>query len=635
MQLPPFTQKMQAAASIVLALSFALALHSQNLVSNGGFENHGAIECYTCHQGSEDFKKLTHGWDDLNTNPILCYSGYAEEQDPRRRLCLLDKRCPGGGQAVVQLEYTPRCIDWQHLTKGCSDYLGTTLSKSLEMGRVYELSFWLYIPSGQDDTDPEFVRHIGLALYPKKVRNPQSALMGSRAFLADTAIYDQWFQLKWQVKPLCPLEYIVVGAFRGGGWPSNHSFWDHGFFYVDEIRVREVGKADIDHAMALHFCKEKEEGEDELTFEIPGATCYFESGDSSLSAEARAALDSFAIRAKEHPKIAFTISGHTDSIGNNHESLSRARVESALSYLEAQHQLPRLRFVSISAGTGKPAAGNATEAGRQLNRRVDIRHADFGMPNVIYRQLLEHALAGNMAQAYKTLNIWLHLAPHRQKLLMLLDPRLEPVKSGQRWAAVQEAVRKSYGKYAQPQLAFLLDSLWAEDQRHRTLKYYIENLAVYLHDYDEVTSKWDVDFPASDEEITAADEAHFLAMERIVKSEKWPRISEVGERAAKAAFLIANHHLNTSTLAFYLPQLKQRCLEGEAEWLWYATMYDRLQVQKELPQRYGTQYRRVEGEEEYELFPLEDVDMVDRWRDELGLGALERQNQKQGDAGQG
>lgn len=64
------------------------------------------------------------------------------------------------------LEYTPRCTDWQHLTKGCSGYLGTTLAQPLEMGRVYELSFWLYIPSGQADTDPEFARHIGLSLYP-------------------------------------------------------------------------------------------------------------------------------------------------------------------------------------------------------------------------------------------------------------------------------------------------------------------------------------------------------------------------------------------------------------------------------------------------------------------------------------
>ena len=621
----PYALKTQAVAALWIALCFARPLQSQNLVPNGGFEAHQPLQCHTCYQGSEDFKKLTHGWDDLNTNPTLCDAGYTKEQDPRRRLCLLERRCPGGGQAVMQLEYTPRCTDWQHLTKGCSDYLGTTLSQPLEMGRVYELSFWLYIPSGQADTDPEFARHIGLSLYPKKIRNPQSALIDSQAFLADTVIYDQWYPLKWQVKPLCPLEYLVVGAFRGGGWPSDHTFWDRGIFYVDEIGVREIGEAEVDRAVALHFCKEKEEEEDGLVFDIPGATCYFASGDSILTAEAYAALDSFALRAKEYPNIAFTISGHTDSIGSHHESLSRARVESVLVYLESEHGLPRLRFVPIAAGTGKPAADNATAAGRQLNRRVDIRHADFNMSAVIYRQALEHAMAGRTGPAFKTLNVWLHLAPQRQKLLMLFDPRLDLIKSGRRWEAVQAAVRKSYGRYAQPELAFFLDSLWAEDQRYRTLKYYIENLGVFLQDYDEGATKWDVDFPASDAEIAAADESHLTAMERIVEPEKWPCISEVGERAAKAAFLITSHHLDTVTLAFYLPQLKQRCLEGEAEWLWYATMYDRLQVLKGLPQRYGTQYRRVEGtEEEYELFPLEDAAMVDKWRDELGLEVLDR-----------
>lgn len=621
----PFVRKMQAIAKLCIALCFALPLHSQNLVPNGGFETHQPLQCYTCYQGSEDFKKLTHGWDDLNTNPTLCDAGYTKEQDPRRRLCLLERRCPGGGQAAMQLEYTPRCTDWQHLTKGCSDYLGTTLSQPLEMGRVYELSFWLYIPSGQADTDPEFARHIGLSLYPKKIRNPQSALIASRAFLADTVIYDQWYPLKWQVKPLCPLEYVVVGAFRGGGWPSDHTFWDRGIFYVDEIGVREIGEAEVGPAAALHFCKEKEEEEGGLVFDIPGTTCYFASGDSVLTVEARAALNSFALRAKENPGIAFTISGHTDSIGSHHESLSRARVESVLAYLEVRHQLPRLRFVPIAAGAGQPAADNATAAGRQLNRRVDIRHADFDMPPVIYRQVLEQVLAGHTAQAFKTLNVWLHLAPQRQKLLMLFDPRLDSIKSGPRWAALQAAVRKSYARYAQPELAFLLDSLWAEDQRHRTLKYYIENLGVYLHDYDEGATKWDVDFPASDAAIAVADSVHFLGMQGIIEAEGWPVSSAVGERAATAAFLVVNHHLDTATLAFYLPRLKQRCLEGEAEWLWYATMYDRLQVLKGLPQRYGTQYRRVEGEEEeYELFPLEDAAMVDKWRDELGLGVLQK-----------
>lgn len=53
----------------LLVLLFPLLSTAQNLVLNGGFEAHQPLQCHTCYQGSEDFKKLTHGWDDLNTNP--------------------------------------------------------------------------------------------------------------------------------------------------------------------------------------------------------------------------------------------------------------------------------------------------------------------------------------------------------------------------------------------------------------------------------------------------------------------------------------------------------------------------------------------------------------------------------------
>lgn len=42
-----------------------------------------------------------------------------------------------------------------------------------------------------------------------------------------------------------------------------------------------------------------------------------------------------------------------------------------------------------------------------------------------------------------------------------------------------------------------------------------------------------------------------------------------------------------------VPKLKKSCLAGEAPWIYYATLFDRLQVIRGLPQRYATQMKRA------------------------------------------
>lgn len=68
-----------------------------------------------------------------------------------------------------------------------------------------------------------------------------------------------------------------------------------------------------------------------------------------------------------------TIVGHTDSTGSAiyNEGLSRQRaaaVEAELTRLG----VPANRMSAVGQGEGLPRASNATEAGRQLNRRVEI-----------------------------------------------------------------------------------------------------------------------------------------------------------------------------------------------------------------------------------------------------------------------
>jgi len=65
--------------------------------------------------------------------------------------------------------------------------------------------------------------------------------------------------------------------------------------------------------------------------------------------------------------------GHTDSLGSNADNqvLSEKRAQSVLDYFSSQNVNP-LRLDAYGKGESEPRADNGTEAGRQLNRRVEL-----------------------------------------------------------------------------------------------------------------------------------------------------------------------------------------------------------------------------------------------------------------------
>lgn len=69
------------------------------------------------------------------------------------------------------------------------------------------------------------------------------------------------------------------------------------------------------------------------------------------------------------------IEGNTDTTGSRkvNIALSEKRAESVKSYLVKNFNLPPERFQTLGHGPDNPVAPNTTEAGRQLNRRTDIK----------------------------------------------------------------------------------------------------------------------------------------------------------------------------------------------------------------------------------------------------------------------
>lgn len=93
-----------------------------------------------------------------------------------------------------------------------------------------------------------------------------------------------------------------------------------------------------------------------------------------LTDQAKKLLGETAEILRVHPDEVVQINGHTDSNGSREHNLelSERRARAAFDYLVNVHGLPSARFIVSGFGEDEPIASNDTEAGRQLNRRVEI-----------------------------------------------------------------------------------------------------------------------------------------------------------------------------------------------------------------------------------------------------------------------
>jgi outer membrane protein OmpA-like peptidoglycan-associated protein len=75
----------------------------------------------------------------------------------------------------------------------------------------------------------------------------------------------------------------------------------------------------------------------------------------------------------QYPQTNILIAGHTDSTGSesHNQQLSERRAEAVKNALMSNGVSP-MRMRTVGYGESRPIADNNTEAGRQLNRRVEI-----------------------------------------------------------------------------------------------------------------------------------------------------------------------------------------------------------------------------------------------------------------------
>lgn len=111
---------------------------------------------------------------------------------------------------------------------------------------------------------------------------------------------------------------------------------------------------------------------DNITLNMPG-NVTFATDSSDLSPAFFDVLNSVGKVLAEYEQTVVEVAGHTDSTGSEayNQSLSERRAGSVSTYLQGQGVISQ-RLITVGMGELRPVADNATAAGRQANRRVEI-----------------------------------------------------------------------------------------------------------------------------------------------------------------------------------------------------------------------------------------------------------------------
>ncbi|MEO8175902.1 MAG: OmpA family protein [Sphingomicrobium sp.] len=112
---------------------------------------------------------------------------------------------------------------------------------------------------------------------------------------------------------------------------------------------------------------------DRVLLRLPAAFT-FDVGHSDIRPQARSTLTEIALTLKRYKQSFVDVLGHTDSTGTaaSNQVLSQRRAQAVAAHLSA-HGVNAVRIATRGYGSSEAIADNATDTGRALNRRVEIK----------------------------------------------------------------------------------------------------------------------------------------------------------------------------------------------------------------------------------------------------------------------
>jgi hypothetical protein len=184
------------------------------------------------------------------------------------------------------------------------------------------------------------------------------------------------------------------------------------------------------------------------------------------------------------------------------------------------------------------------------------------------------------------------------------------------WEEIAGNLENEYFKKNPDLKRELVEDLW---QMGIDDKYYRGDFRSYIKKYGEGSNELD-----SIKKLQAQlDSTNLIKLNNMVSKYGWPKNSDIGDPiTGSVPFLIIQHSDNIAVQKKYLPIIEERVKQNEADPAAFAYLFDRILVNENKKQIYGTQTIRNIKTGKDEVCPIEDESNVDKRRAEFGLGPL-------------
>jgi len=161
-------------------------------------------------------------------------------------------------------------------------------------------------------------------------------------------------------------------------------------------------------------------------------------------------------------------------------------------------------------------------------------------------------------------------------------------------------------------LVALLDTVLQNDQKYRQELRWIEEK--YGRESEEMKAQWKI--------ISQQDSINLIIVKKILDERGWLGADVIGGKGTQALFLVIQHS-NLEIQDKYLPMMREAVSKGSACASMLAFLEDRVALEKNEKQIYGSQIGQNPETGEYYLQPLIDPDNVDKRRADVGLDSIQ------------
>ncbi len=345
---------------------------AQNLVRNPSFETYS-----NCPQRLGNFNDDVLSWSTPSKGSTDYFNGCSTAMGTPKNFNGDQPADFGKGYAGLYV-YAPE--DYR-------EYLQGELSRTLEPGRKYHISFYVSLAEQSDFAVKEFgvifskdelsfttKKELSKGILYKNKENKYNTLeIGYDDFYSDTRdwilVHTDFVAKGWE-------RFMTIGNFKKNTrtrlFKTKRSAKKGAYYYIDMVKVESIKKIDTEERFTDRGLEDKIE-DIQLNQIHVFENVLFEFNRFQLLEGEKAELRKIFQYLKNDTALKIHIHGHTDTIGSitYNQNLSNKRAKSVADYL-IHLGLPKKRILWNGHGGTKPVADNATEVGRKQNRRVEF-----------------------------------------------------------------------------------------------------------------------------------------------------------------------------------------------------------------------------------------------------------------------